>query len=128
ETPSEWPRGRSRKTENLRQRRAPTSRWHPSFDLFLLAGGGLVGASRKFGGTAVEPISRTDATVTWGLDVGGGFRFYVTDLVAIRLEFRNWFYPEPATFQSPNTMREIDGFTSVLNAQLGIQFAFGGGS
>ncbi|MEM7677690.1 MAG: outer membrane beta-barrel domain-containing protein, partial [Myxococcota bacterium] len=104
------------------------SEFHPSFDLFLLAGGGVVGASRKFGGTPNQPTSTTDSEITWGIDVGGGFRFYITELVALRLEFRNWFYPDPANFLSPNTMREIGGMTSVLNAQIGVQFAFGGDS
>ena len=86
-----------------------------------------MGAKRKFGGFGATPIT-SESVTTWGVDVGGGFRFYLTRLIALRLEFRNWFYPDPADFQAPNTQRDIGGITSVLNFQVGVQFALGGDS
>ena len=102
------------------------SEFDPSFDLFLLAGGGVVGTRRGFGLVGDGEPERFESELTWTVDVGGGLRFYLTDMVGLRFEFRNWFYPEPANFQSNG--RDIGGVTSVLNFQVGLQFAFGGGS
>ena len=104
------------------------SEFDPAFDLFLLAGGGVVGTRRGFGRLDNGDPERFESSVTYGLDVGAGLRFYLIDALAIRIEFRNWFYPDPANFSGPATGREVGGFTSVLNFQAGVQFAFGGGS
>ena len=105
------------------------SEFDPSFDLFLLGGGGVVGTKRGFGGFGAGGIpDRFESEITWALDVGGGFRFYFNRLLALRVEFRNWFYPDPAQLRTPNTDQEIGGITTVLNFQVGLQFAFGGDS
>ena len=104
------------------------SEFDPAFDLFFLAGGGVAGTRRGFGLTGDGEPERFESEITWAADVGGGFRFYFNDLIALRFEFRNWFYPEPGNFQVPGSRREIGGITSVLNFQAGLQFAFGGDS
>ncbi len=104
------------------------SEFDPAFDLFLLAGGGVVGTRRGngFGGTG-DPES-FDSSTTWGVDVGGGVRLYLTPLIALRLEVRSWFYPDPADPPAGANQTDIGGVTSVINFQAGVQFAFGGDS
>ncbi len=108
------------------------SEFDPSFDLFLVAGAGVVGARRAFGSAAGGEPERFESEVTWGVDVGGGFRFYLTDSIGLRFEFRNWLYPEPVEVppeaQADGGVTSIGGVTSVLNFQAGVQFTFGGGS
>ena len=104
------------------------SEFDPAFDLYLLAGGGVVGTRRGIGFGGDGTPASFESKTTWGVDVGGGFRFYFTRLIALRLEFRNWFYPDPSTAQTPATQQDIGGVTSVLNFQAGLQFSFGGDS
>ena len=102
------------------------STFDPAFDIFLLAGGGVVGTRRGFQENANGEPQQFETSTTWTVDVGGGIRFYIIDLLALRLEVRNWFYPEPANFQAEGNGRSIGGLTSVLNFQAGLQFTFGG--
>ena len=103
------------------------SEFDPAFDLFLLAGWGVAGVRRGFGSVGEGEPERFESELTWTVDVGAGLRFYFNDLIALRFEFRSWFYPEPGG-EVPESGREISGFTSVLNFQAGLQFSFGGDS
>lgn len=99
----------------------------PSFDLFFLAGGGVVGTQRKSGGFISgggEAPTSTESSVGPAFNFGLGLRFYFSRLVAARLEFRNFFYPEPANYADPE--KQVGGFTHNLHFQAGVQFAFGG--
>ena len=112
------------------------SEFDPSFDVFLFAGGGVVGARRGLGGFRESTGIPTsfESAVTPAGDFGGGFRFYFTRLIALRLEVRAWLYPElvsSADLSDPAVQLEDDitgGITSVLNFQVGLQFALGGDS
>jgi outer membrane beta-barrel protein len=83
----------------------------PAYDLFVLVGAGAGGVRRK-------QDTGFDSKVSLMLDFGVGLRVYFTKLIALRLEFRNYLYPEPDATKS--------GFTSNLHFQGGVQFAFGG--
>lgn len=89
----------------------------PSFDLFLLAGGGFAGVRRKEG-SPDNPPEGFDRKTTPAFNVGLGLRFYFNRLIAMRLELRDYFYPEPAVNAS--------GMTYNFHFQGGLQFAFGG--
>jgi outer membrane beta-barrel protein len=99
----------------------------PSFDFFFLAGAGAVGVKRK---SVVGDFS----TVTVAFNAGLGMRFYITRLIAIRLEFRDYFFPDPDPAPEVETKILMDtpdykpdrGLSFNLHLQAGIQFAFGG--
>lgn len=99
------------------------SEWNPSYDLYLVAGGGVVGTRRgrvdetiaRPAGTEITPDSY-DSGVSGMFNFGGGLRLFLTDLIAVRLEVRNYFYGDP----------DADGLTNALVGQLGVQLSFGG--
>lgn len=86
-----------------------------SFDLILLAGAGAGQTRRKVF------VGNTETTDTQFVPIfypGIGLRFHFLDRHAIRVEFRDYFYPDP----TPNA----GGLTWNLHFQLGYQFTFGG--
>ena len=91
------------------------SEFNPSFDVFALAGGG-VGQVQRDRAPAGGPIQTTDTAFTPIFSVGFGLRLYLTDLVGLRIEFRDFFYPEPE--------EGVGGFTFNLHFQGGVQFTF----
>lgn len=84
----------------------------PAFDLYILAGGGVAGTRRKQ--TGGPDLSKT----TPAFNAGFGFHFFFNRLIGIRVELRDFFYPEP----DPNN----GGITANLQVQAGLQLAFGG--
>ena len=90
----------------------------PSWDLFLVLGGGAVGIERQVG--FAEQNLAGDSQVTGLFTAGAGMRLYFFDYLILRLEMRNFLFPEPAQGK--------DGLTSGLHVQAGLQFNFGGGS
>lgn len=95
------------------------SEYDPAFDLFVFAGGGVVGAERQpdvTGGSA-------DSKLTFGFDWGLGLRFYLSRLFALRVEFRSLHFPEPGEYT-----QKVSGLTSIRYFQAGLQFNFGGDS
>jgi outer membrane beta-barrel protein len=86
----------------------------PAYDLFLLVGAGGNGL-RVLQSNGVYATS-VGAMFNFGI----GFRFYVTRLVALRLELRDYFFPEAGTCEA------CSGVTNSLHFQGGLQFAFGG--
>ena len=103
------------------------SEWDPSFDLYLLAGGGVVGTRRDvtlIGATAIE------RSIVPQFHLGGGIRLYMLKNFAFRIDVRNYFYDDPDRGEVPingNSRSEITGMTSALLGQIGLQFNFGGG-
>ncbi|MEO1230837.1 MAG: outer membrane beta-barrel domain-containing protein [Myxococcota bacterium] len=108
------------------------SEWNPSFDLYLLAGGGVVGTNRDVATSGPVP-NTSESDVAPHFDFGGGLRIFVLPWLAVRLDVRNYFYEDPdagemsedATTENPDGL--ISGFTNVLAGQVGVQFSFGGG-
>lgn len=98
----------------------------PSFDLFFVAGAGVAGTRRKSGGFTGDPNAGVSHETAVGpmFNFGLGLRFYFSRLVALRLEFRDYFYPDPANYADP--ANQVGGFTFNLHFQAGVQFAFGG--
>lgn len=98
----------------------------PSFDLFVVAGGGLAGVRRK---TVIFPVGSGDPVIDYDKKTaptfhgGLGFRFYFNRLLALRLELRDFFYPDQG---KDETGKSLGGFTSELHFQGGLQLAFGG--
>lgn len=101
------------------------SEFDPSFDLFLIAGGGGVGVRRQVGKDATGD-KHFDSATTWTANFGLGFRFYFTRLLALRLEFRDFFYPEPECKDPVCVAPFPTGFTFNLMFHGGLQFSFGG--
>jgi outer membrane beta-barrel protein len=97
------------------------SEFDPSFDLYFIGGGGVAGTKR----TIAEGSRSKIAPV---FNVGFGLRFYFTKMVALRLEFRDYFYPDPGANDPENSEpgTEVGGLTWHLHFQAGLQFAFGG--
>jgi outer membrane beta-barrel protein len=87
------------------------SEFDPSYDIFLTAGGGVGGIRKQFG--FENPTF--ESKVTPMFNFGGGLRFYVIKELALRAEFRNYFFPDPK-----------EGMTFNLMFQGGLQFQFGG--
>jgi outer membrane beta-barrel protein len=98
------------------------SEYDPSFDVFIVAGAGYAGLKKKTGSDS-DPLPQTSLTSSRPIfNVGFGFRFYFTRLIAARLEIRDYFFPQPNDQYST----DASGLTSNLMAQAGLQFAFGG--
>lgn len=98
----------------------------PAWDFFALAGGGAFGIRKQVGGA---DGSSFDSTVTAGFNFGAGLRFYFNlggTRMALRLEFREYFFPDPANNPSNDPMKNNDSLTWNLHFQSGLQFAFGG--
>lgn len=91
----------------------------PSFDVYVLAGGGMVGVERKAGLDG----DLTESKTTFAFDWGVGMRFYISRLIALRLEYRSVYFPEPGKYDDP-----VSGLTSMQYFQGGLQFTFGGDS
>jgi outer membrane beta-barrel protein len=97
------------------------SEYDPQFDIFFLGGAGVGGTRRAVTDAA------TVSAVTPVFNVGGGMRFYFSRLAALRLEFRSFFYPDPAAGDPVfDPEADIGGLTWNLHFQAGLQFAFGG--
>lgn len=98
----------------------------PAWDFFALAGVGAFGIRKQVGG---DDGSSFDSKVTAGFNFGGGLRFYFNLLdtrMALRLEFREYFFPDPANNPSNDPMKDNDSITWNLHFQGGLQFTFGG--
>jgi outer membrane beta-barrel protein len=99
------------------------SEFDPSFDLYFLAGVGAAGLRRQIGLMNPEYDNKVGVAFNFGL----GFRFYITKLVALRFEFRDYFYPDPGPPADIAPVgAETGGMTFNLHLQAGLQFAFGG--
>lgn len=86
----------------------------PSYDLFFLAGGGVSGTRRQQGADETRTyVSKVSPVFNFGV----GLRFYFFKSIALRVEFRDFFFPDP----SPD-----GGLTFSLHFQTGVQFNFGG--
>ena len=105
------------------------SEFDPAFDLFFLAGGGVAGVKRKIG---VGEITTSESKIAPAFNIGGGFRFYFSKLLAVRLEIRDFLYPEPGPctncvpVAAGQEAPDKGGLTTSLHIQLGVQLAFGG--
>lgn len=95
----------------------------PSFDLFLLAGVGAAGTRVKQGDITSGSFGRSVGVV---FSLGGGMRFYINRLLAIRLELRDFFFPEGASGIQNMQGDNLGGLTWQLSFQVGVQFTFGG--
>lgn len=98
----------------------------PAWDFFALAGGGAFGIRKQVGGDGAVSY---DSTVTAGFNFGAGLRFYFNlfdTRMALRLEFREYFFPDPANNPSNDPNKNNDPITWNLHFQSGLQFAFGG--
>lgn len=98
----------------------------PAWDFFALAGGGAFGIRKQVGG---DGASSFESKVTAGFNFGAGLRFYFNlfdTRMALRLEFREYFFPDPANNPSNDPMKSNDSITWNLHFQSGLQFAFGG--
>lgn len=94
----------------------------PSYDLFLTVGGGAAGLRRQQG---TDDVRTFESKVGAVINAGVGLRFYITRMIAIRFEFRNFFYPDPDS--TPNAkITDTDPLTFNLHVQGGLQFRFGG--
>jgi len=112
------------------------SEFDPAYDLYFLAGGGIVGTRRQSGVALDDNVQR--AAITHNGKIGPAFNFgvglhvYLTKLISVRTELRDFFYPEPfdindfdaRTFSTAT--EEPGGFTFNLCFQVGLQFALGG--
>jgi outer membrane beta-barrel protein len=102
------------------------SEFDPSWDLFALAGGGVFGVRKQFG---PDGASSFESKVAPGFNFGGGLRFYWTMFntrTALRLEFREYFFPDPTTDAELSPDSDVDSITWNLHFQAGLQFNFGG--
>lgn len=104
--------------------------WNPSFDFFLTAGGGVVGANRGFSdpsqrGSELEPAT-TETTTEPQFNFGGGLRFFLIPELALRLEARTYFFTDPGSgtvlVSDTGTTEEVGGFTNALFGQVGLQW------
>jgi outer membrane beta-barrel protein len=111
------------------------SEWNPSFDLYLLAGGGVVGTNRGLDTNMDAVVDASENEVTPQFNFGGGLRIFIVPDVAIRLDVRNYYYLDPDEGEQtrsggdatdPDDTGEISGFTQALVGQVGVQFNFGG--
>lgn len=95
------------------------SEFDPSYDVLLLGGGGVAGTKRKVvTGGQEGSVSSVAPTFNFGV----GFRFFINRWVGLRLEFRDFFYPEP----DPDPTK--GGLTHNLMFQGGVTFRLGGDS
>lgn len=99
------------------------SEWNPSFDLYLLLGGGLVGTNRA---REVGGVLTDESDTAPQFNFGGGLRIFIIPLVAVRLDIRNYFYADPDAGELTARGTEISGFTNALVGQVGVQLSFGG--
>lgn len=113
------------------------SEWNPSFDLYLLAGGGIVGTQRNVDAGGVDAngsrLLTAESDIAPHFNFGGGLRIFVMPWLAVRLDVRNYFYADPDSGEMSEDMSTenpdglISGFTNALVGQVGVQFSFGGG-
>lgn len=103
------------------------SEWNPSFDIYFLAGGGVIGTSRGIAtGANVQP-DESENEVTPQFNFGGGFRLFLLPDFGLRIDVRNYVYLDPDQGEPTFTgMGEtIEGFTNALVGQVGLQYNFG---
>lgn len=112
------------------------SEFDPGYDVFFLLGGGLAGTRRQFGvvlddGTSPKPVSY-HSKIGPQFNFGVGLHVYLTKLISLRVELRDYFYPEPFDIadhnpaEFSNATEEPGGFTFNLHFQAGLSFALGG--
>lgn len=94
------------------------SELNPSFELYLIAGVGAGGVRRKQSGAGSTAATSHDTSVTLVGNLGAGMRIHILDWLGLRVEFRDYFYPEQATGES--------GMTWNPHVQVGGEFTFGG--
>ena len=97
----------------------------PAWDFFALAGAGAFGIRKAVGADG----GSFESKVTAGFNFGAGLRFYfklADTRMALRLEFREYFFPDPANNPTNDPMKNNDSITWNLHFQGGLQFAFGG--
>lgn len=109
------------------------SEWNPTFDLYLLAGGGVVGTTRDIGAgnAAVDrnpqnPTEIDTDAIAPHFNFGGGLRIFIVPEFGIRLDVRNYFHDDPDGGLTAEDGVVISGLTSALVGQVGVQFNFGG--
>lgn len=103
------------------------SEFDPSYDLYFLVGGGVAGTRRQVG---VEGSGTFLSKVSPAFNFGVGLHVYLTKMIGLRLEFRDYFFPEPfdpvADGIAVPADKDVGGLTFNLHFQVGLQFAFGG--
>lgn len=92
---------------------------NPSFELYLIGGVGAGGVRRKNTNLNDTVAIGYDSKVTLVANLGLGLRFHIVDWIGVRAEFRDYFFPEPAT--------GVGGMTWNPHVQVGAEFTFGGG-
>jgi outer membrane beta-barrel protein len=95
------------------------SELNPSFELYLIGGAGAGGVRRKNTQFQSTASIGHDSKVTVVANIGLGLRFHIVDWIGVRAEFRDYFFPEPAS--------GVGGMTWVPHVQVGAEFTFGGG-
>lgn len=100
------------------------SEFDPAWDLLLLAGGGVAGVKRQTGLTNSQlnqcpglPSATYESKTVPLFNFGLALRFYITKLIGLRVELRDYFFPDPG----PD-----GGLSFNLHFQAGLQFTFGG--
>lgn len=103
------------------------SEFDPQFDLFFVGGAGVAGTRRLVSVGASEGFENAVVPV---FNLGVGMRFYFSRLMALRLEIRDYFFPDPGVrrvVRAGQPLEErVGGLTWNLHFQAGLQFAFGG--
>lgn len=88
------------------------SELNPSFQIYLIAGAGAGGVRTP------NPAGGSVTSVTFIGNFGLGMRFNILDSLGLRVEFRDYFYPDPAN--------GVGGLTWNPHMQAGVEFTFGG--
>lgn len=102
------------------------SEFDPAYDLYFLAGGGVAGTRRERTALAAS-LGQYDSKVVPAFNFGVGLHVYFTKMIGLRLEFRDYFYPESYDpLDDGVTGESKGGLTFNLHFQVGLQFAFGG--
>ncbi len=105
------------------------SEYNPGFDLYLFAGGGVLGTERELGSPA-DGGARPDPETNVGPygNFGVGLHFHVFDFMALRLEYRQFLFEDPeippeelqATTGDPDDAG--GGVGTAQQFQIGLQF------
>lgn len=102
----------------------------PGYDLFMVAGAGFTTLRKQQGSAVVNPTAGQTFETSGAplFNFGAGLRFYVTKLVALRVEMRDYFFVDPTDFTHPTDERlsQKGGMTHNLHVQAGVQLNFGG--
>lgn len=100
------------------------SEWDPAFEVFLVGGAGFAGSRRQMG---LEPKTYVSASGPMG-SLGLGLKLYLTDLIAFRIDLRDYFYSDPGAQDTGDPKTSVGGITWNLRLGAGLQMTFGGES